>query len=98
MGERPHALPLIRGVLRPLQDAREGREQVELWREERDLLRVELLEGPLWVHEACVDDLLPAVGRREALLLVSLRETRRIRFVEEGDVELRVETPETVSV
>ena len=95
MGQCPHALPLIRGILRALQDTREGREQVELRRKERDLLGVELLEGLLRVHEACSDDLLAAVGRRKAFLLVSVRETRGVCFVEECDIELRVETPET---
>lgn len=70
--ERTHAGALIRGILRALQDARECGEEVELRGEERDLLRGELGERALRVNEARGDDLLPAVGRREALLLVAV--------------------------
>lgn len=91
--ERAHAGALVRRVLRALQDARERGEEVELRGEERDLLRGELGERALGVHEARGDDLLPAVGRWESLLLVAVREAGGARVVEEGEVELRVESP-----
>lgn len=70
--ERAHAGALVGGVLRALQNGGERSEEIKLRGEERDLLHGELGERALRVHEARGDDLLPAVGRREALLLVAV--------------------------
>lgn len=91
--EHAHAGALIRGILCALQYARERSEEVELRGKERDLLRGELGQRALRVHEARGDDFLPAIGRREALLLVAVREAGGARVVEEGEVELRVKSP-----
>ena len=92
--ERAHALPLLWRVARPVKDVGERLEQVVLWGEEGDSLRVELVECAPRVDEARGDDLLAAVWGREALLLVSGGEPAgRPGLVEEGDVELSVEPP-----
>ena len=68
------------------EEVREHAEDVVLRRHERDLLRGVLRERVARVHEARLDDFLPAVGRGQAVLGLLYRAGQ------ERDVEARVET------
>jgi len=85
-------------ALAPDEEVRERAEDVVLRRHERDLLRGVLRERVARVHEARLDDFLPAVGRGQAVLPVyraaggELLDAGCAERGQERDVEARVET------
>jgi len=63
-----HALAVLSRWHAPDENVCERGEDVVLWRHKRDLLCAVLRERVEGMHESRLDDFLPAVGRRQAML------------------------------